>query len=157
MVILDKIAADLQITDRSVSGSKAPVGPGTARDLIAAGRYGSAAQKMGTVLQAVGSGAMHIGSIVAGHYFGGLEGSMMGSAAVDALGAARKTATGSVAAQRQAEITRLIQGAIEDPQAARLLLAKTTPGNLPTLAQKVSGRLAQIAVTRAASQQGASP
>lgn len=153
MKTLDLVGQDLQITDRSVSGTKPPIGPGTARDLAAMGRYGSVAQKATTLLQAVGSGAVRIGSIVAGHHLGGLEGSLVGAAAVEGIGAARGAISSSVASQRSAEITRLIQGALEDPQAARLLLAKATSANMPTLAQKMNGRLSQVAASTALSHQ----
>jgi hypothetical protein len=154
MATLDRIAQDLQITDRSVSGSKPPIGPGTARDIAAMGRYGGAGQKATTLLRAVGAGTARIGSIVAGHYFGGLEGSMVGSAALDALGAAKSTAISSASAQRNATMTQLIQNAIEDPQAARILLSKATPADMPTLAMRLKARLAQTALAYSASGPG---
>jgi hypothetical protein len=145
MQTLDRIAQDLQITDRSVSGSRPPIGPGTARDLMAAQRYGSAGQKASTLLSAIAGGSARIGSIVAGHMLGGVEGSMIGSAALDVTKGTFGAAGAAARAAREAEVTRLIQAAIEDPRAARLLLTKATPANMPTLAANLQRRLVQTA------------
>jgi len=140
MRVLDRVAESLKITDRSVSGSRPPIGPGTARDLIAAQKYGSVGQKATTLLSAVASGAVRVGSIVAGHYFGGLEGSLVGSALTGAVGAVRGSAKASAAAAREAEVVGLIQRALEDPQAARMLLTKTTPKRVPFVLKNMLNR-----------------
>ncbi len=141
MQTLDRIAESLKITDRSVSGSRPPVGPGTARDLIANQKYGSVGQKATTLLSAVASGSVRVGSIVAGHYLGGLEGSLIGSAITGAVGAVRGTSKSSISTAREAEVVRLIQAALEDPSAAQLLLTKVRPERAPFVLKSLLNRV----------------
>ena len=139
MTILDQVAASLKQTDRSISGSKAPIGPGTARDLHAGVRYGG---KKSALMSAIMSSGARIGTMVVGeHLFGG-EGSILGMVAHDAVHAVGHAAKAS----RQETVKDLIIGALADPQEARILLTHATPENVTTLTQRLATRMMQVAV-----------
>ena len=140
MNTLDTLATSLQQADRSISGSKPPIGPGTARDLMASKRYGAATQSLLGVLR---RGAFRVGAMALGAHFAGTEGlvgSIVGSDALHEL-------AGASGAGREDAIKNLIIDALASPPAMRTLLAHATPTNIETLTQQLARRLAQSAAT----------
>ena len=113
--MMDNIAEDLQRANRSLASVRLPGGSNTTQDMIAsrAGKDGSVMLKI--LLASAGSGAG----------VGMLSNSMTGAAAM--LGA------GVVGAMRQKGIHTvedLVKDALLNPERARLLLMKASPGNI---------------------------
>lgn len=142
MAVLDRIADDLVVADRSLSGSKPPIGPGTARDIAATGRFGA---KPMTLLRILAAGTTRAAFFAAGEHFAGLPGALAGMISSDT---ARELSHG-LSAARNERIQDLLINAILDPQQARILLTKATPENAATLAQRLSKRMMQTAIAAA--------
>jgi hypothetical protein len=113
--LMDDIAEDLQRANRSLASMKLPGGSNTTQDMISsrAGQDGSVMLKI--LLASAGSGAG----------IGMLSNSMTGAAAM--LGA------GVIGAMRQKGIhtvNDLVKDALLNPERARILMMKVSPGNL---------------------------
>jgi hypothetical protein len=139
MRVLDAVADDLVVADRSVSGSKPPIGPGTARDLTSNQRYGPRTQ---TLLRVLASGGARAAFFAAGEHFAGLPGALAGIIGSDAV----RGVTSELQTAREEEIRKLIVDAVLDPQQARILLTKATPENMPILRQRLTRRMLQTGI-----------
>jgi hypothetical protein len=120
--MMDNIAEDLQRANRSLASVKLPGGSNTTQDMIAsrAGKDGSVLFKI--LLASAGSGAG----------VGLLSNSMTGAAAM--LGA------GVIGAMRQKGVRTvddLIKDALLNPERARLLMMKASPGNIKLAAPSI--------------------
>ena len=149
MRTLDMLADSLKQADRSISGSKPPVGPGTARDIAASGRYGAAAQSL---LSVVRRGAFRMGAMALGAHFAGAEGLIGSIVGSDAL----REAAGASGTAKDEAVKNLIIEALNSPAAMRTLLAHATPQNVESLSQQLARRLAQSSAAAAAKYAGGS-
>lgn len=129
--IMADIARDLQQSNRSLNATRLPGGSNTAQDLLAANAGDTKGQ---SILKALLIGASSVPGFVVG---GGL-----GAVAAPVLSAI-------VSSLRQNGITKmddLLKQALLDPQLARALMVKATPGNAkfmgPTIRQRVVKALA---------------
>jgi hypothetical protein len=149
MRTLDMLADSLKQADRSISGSKPPIGPGTARDIAASGRYGAAAQSL---LSVVRRGAFRMGAMALGAHFAGAEGLIGSIVGSDAL----REAAGASGTAKDEAVKNLIIEALNSPAAMRTLLAHATPQNVESLSQQLARRLAQSSAAAAAKYAGGS-
>ncbi len=139
---LTRVADDLMVADRSISGSKAPIGPGTARDVTQQSRFGNSGQ---TVMSYLLKGGVKLGTTLAGAHFGGMEGAIGGLLGEDKL----EKLVSSMRSARQEKVLDLVQGAMEDPAEMRALLAHATPENLESAMGRLQRRIGQAAVAGA--------
>lgn len=143
MKTLDLLASSLKESDRSISGSKPPIGPGTARDIAADNRYGGRAQSL---LKMLGQGALKVGTMTAGAHVGGVPGLIAGAFGSDiAKGIMSKSI-----ADRQQAVRDLMVNALSDPNAMRLLLAHASPSNAETAVQRLARRMSQVTAATSA-------
>lgn len=134
---LDRIAASLKMTDRSISGSKAPIGPGSARDITAQTNSGAAKE---TVLGAIRTLAIRGAAGALGAAIGGTEGAYVGIEASKEL----KPFFDNIRSIREKKMEALIVQAIKDPESMRVLLKSATPENVRTASQRLAQRAAQM-------------
>lgn len=143
MRTLDAVAESLKISDRGISGSKAPIGPGTARDLIAnAAMRGEPI----TAIQAIKSGLMRIAAFGAGHVAGGVGGGVLGIVARDAGSGVMQ----ALRAARTEQVHDLITAMILHPEIARTLTTRVTPQNFDAIGRRLARQLAVATVTQGA-------
>jgi len=129
--MMDNIAEDLQRANRSLASVRLPGGSNTTQDVIAsrAGKDGSVMLKI--LLASAGSGAG----------VGMLSNSMTGAAAM--LGA------GVVGAMRQKGIRTvedLVKDALLNPERARFLMMKASPGNIKLVGPSIIQQYRRAAV-----------
>lgn len=143
MRTLDAVAESLKMSDRGISGSKAPIGPGTARDLIAnAAMRGEPI----TALQAIRSGLMRVAAFGAGHVAGGVGGGVLGIVARDAGSGVMQ----ALRAARTEQVHDLITAMILHPEIARTLTTRVTPQNFDAIGRRLARQLAVATATQGA-------
>jgi hypothetical protein len=136
---MQNVAADIQQSQRSVTGTKLPGGSNTPQDLAAGERHGAGKPSvLGTLIaaEAVGEAAQHAAGPLA---------RVVGMIAVPVLGAMRQEGLKSV--------DDLVAQAMLHPELARALLAKLPAGKIAAPVWKNAGRqilaLSGIAALRA--------
>jgi len=132
---LRDIAADLQRSNRSIASSKIPGQSNTAQDIAAAGGVRS------FIGQHLGQGALTAGGALTGYLVGDLHGAATGAGA----GVFIKQALDKLKAAGIDRVDQLTTEALLNPELARTLLVKPTPGNAPFIAQRLSSHLGTLA------------
>lgn len=131
MQAMRDLAADLQ-------RSGAPSGGGVAMT--------PAAGKLSVLTQYLGHGLAGLGGYLMGGFHGAIEGAggfTMGKTALDAM---RRSGV--------ERVDHLLTEALLNPELARTLLMKATPGNRPFIAQRLASQLGTLATTAAAGTAG---
>jgi hypothetical protein len=132
---LRDIAADLQRSNRSIASSKIPGQSNTAQDL--SGISG----KLSWFKQNLSQNILPAGGSLIGY----LAGDITGLAGGYGAGTAAKQLVGKLKAAGIDRADQLTTEALLNPELARTLLIKPSPGNAPFIAQRLSSHLGTLA------------
>lgn len=135
---MDNIAADVRNSNRSLNAVRIPGQSNTAQDVLAARPGMSAPHTILHVLLATIPGA---GGYLAGGLTAGLAGAVLAPIATTTIQILRQNGI------KQAD--ELLRSALLDPQLAKTLMLKATPGNMRLANASLAARFRRAAVTNA--------